>query len=170
MPFLIAAPGVPKGNSLPILAQPIDFLPTVCELAGVQINPPDSIHGESFADALRSGSGHHRDVAVSGCFIRSSENGSVPRKATTPFLTITKWGYAPVGANGAPELYDLTVDPLAAEDVSADNEGVVREMHDLLVSYLKEYDAPEGALKCWGRNPRLNGDGSWAIDYGDETH
>ena len=52
-----------------------------------------------------------------------------------------------------------------AEDISADNEDVVREMHNLLVSHLKEHNAPDDALKCWGRNPRLNADGSWAIDY-----
>jgi len=89
----------------------------------------------------------------------------VPRKATTPFLITKKWGYAPVGANGAPELYDISADPLAAEDILADNENIVREMHDLLISHLKEHDAPDDALRCWGRNPRLNADGTWAIDY-----
>jgi arylsulfatase A-like enzyme len=165
VPFLVAAPGVPGGNSLPLFAQPMDFLPTTCELAGVEMNPPDAFHGSSFADALRAGSGGHRDFVVSGCRVTSKEAGSVPGKATTPFLVTKKWGYAPVGANGSPELYDLSVDPLAADDISSDNEGIVKEMHDLLISHLNEYDAPEDALKCWGRNPRLNADGSWAIDY-----
>ncbi|MBM3237236.1 hypothetical protein FJZ31_13165 [Candidatus Poribacteria bacterium] len=175
IPFLVAAPDVPKGNSLPLFAQPIDFLPTVCNLADVEINPPEPIDGRSFADALRAGSGHHRDFVVSGCYIRarqapssSGQAGAVPRKATTPFLVTEKWGYAPVGANGIPEIYDLSVDPLAANDISADHEDVVREMHELLISHLKEYNAPTDALECWGKNPRLNADGTWAIDYGKE--
>jgi len=170
IPFLVAAPDVPKGNSLPLFAQPMDFLPTACELAGAEVEPPEPFDGRSFADALRSGSGHHRDFAVSGCRIRAKETGSIPRNATTPFLTTTKWGYAPVGANGTPELYDLSVDPMAANNIAADNEDVVKEMHELLISHLKEYNAPDDTLKCWGKNPRLNADGTWAIDYGEETN
>jgi len=165
VPFLVAAPDVLKGASLPLFAQPMDFLPTAGDLAGAGIEPPEPFHGRSFADALRSGSGEHRDFVVSGCRVSSNEAGSVPRKATTPFLITKKWGYAPVGANGAPELYDISADPLAAEDILADNENIVREMHDLLISHLKEHDAPDDALRCWGRNPRLNADGTWAIDY-----
>ena len=165
VPFLVAAPDVPKGKSLSMLGQPMDFLPTACDLAGAEIETPEPLHGRSFAEALRSGSGKHRDVAVSGCYVRSRQIGSVPGKATTPFLVTSQWGYAPVGADGKPELYDLTADSLAANDISADNEKIVKEMHDLLISHLNEYDAPDEALKCWGRNPRLNADGTWAIDY-----
>ena len=165
VPFLVAAPDVPQGNSLPLFAQPMDFLPTACDLAGVELEPPEPFDGRSFADALRSGTGRHRGFVVSGCRARAKEAGSVPARASTPFLTTEKWGYAPVGASGAPELYDLSVDPLAAQDISADNAGVLREMHDLLISHLKDHNAPDDVLKCWGVNPRLNADGTWAIDY-----
>ena len=77
----------------------------------------------------------------------------------------SKWGYTPVGAYGTPELYDLTTDPLAEKDISKDNEEIVREMHEILLSHLKEHNATEDALKCWGKNPRINADGTWAIDY-----
>jgi len=165
IPFLVAAPDVPGGNSLPLLAQPMDFLPTVADLADVDVNPPEPFDGKSFAGTLRAGSGNHRDVVVSGCSLRARQPGSIPRKATTPFLVTEKWGYAPVGANGAPELYDVSVDLLAVSDISADNEKVVRDMHELLISHLKQHNAPEDTLKCWGKNPRLNADGTWAIDY-----
>lgn len=165
IPFLVSAPDVPKGNSLDLFAQPIDFLPTVCELAGVEANPPEAFHGKSFANALRSGSGHHRDVIVTGCHVVAKEAGSVPSKACTPFLITSKWGYAPVGANCTPELYDLSVDPLAENDIASDNEAVVKEMHDLLIEYLKEHNAPDNTMKCWGKNPSLNANGTWSIDY-----
>ena len=165
VPFLAAAPDIPKGKRIQLFAQPIDFLPTVCDLAEVSVNPPEKFDGRSFADALRSGSGYCRDYAVSGCYVRSSQAGAVPHKATTPFLVTSKWGYTPVGAYGTPELYDLTTDPLAEKDISKDNEEIVREMHEILLSHLKEHNATEDALKCWGKNPRINADGTWAIDY-----
>ena len=167
VPFLVAGPDIPAGNSLPIFASPMDFLPTVCGLAEVEMTPPEPFDGKSFADIMRSGSGQHRDFAVSGCHVRYVKGAGVPGKAVTPFLTTSKWGYTPVGANGTPELYDLSTDPLAAVDIAANHGDVVREMHDLLISYLQDYSAPDDILKCWGKNPRLNADGTWAVDYAD---
>lgn len=165
VPFLVATPDVPKGNSLPIFGSPMDFLPTVCELAQVEANPPEPFQGKSFANALRTGSGSHRDYVVSGCFVHSREGTSIPRKASTPFVVTKRWGYAPVGAKGNPELYDLAIDPLAKHDVSADNEDVVRELHELFLAHLREYNAPDAAVLCWGTKPHRNTDGAWAIDY-----
>lgn len=48
-----------------------------------------------------------------------------------------------------PELYDLTVDPLAANDISAGNKKIVKKMHNLFISHLKKYNAPADALQCW---------------------
>ena len=165
VPFLIAGPNIPKGKSLNIFAQAMDFLPTVCDLAGVEINPPEPFHGKSFAKIVQSGKGEHRDCVVSGCHLRSNQVGAIPSKATTPFLITSKWGYAPVGANGKPELYDIINDPLAAVDIASDNESIVKEAHEIFINHLKENNAPDEALKCWGRNPKLNADGTWAIDY-----
>ncbi|MBD3180807.1 sulfatase-like hydrolase/transferase [Candidatus Poribacteria bacterium] len=168
VPFLVAAPDVPKGNILDVFGQPMDFLPTVCDLAGVQVDQPIPFHGESLAEALRNGKGKHRDYVVSGCFARSKEGGAVPSKVTTPFLVTEKWGYTPVGAEGNPELYDISVDPLAANNISKDNQDIVKQMHGLLIDHLNKYEAPQDTLKCWGKNPTLNADGSWAIDYSDD--
>jgi hypothetical protein len=80
-------------------------------------------------------------------------------------MVTRKWGYAPVGASGSPELYDLTVDPLAKDDLADQNGGIVREMHELFLAHLRDNDAPADALSCWGANPRQSVDGTWAIDY-----
>ena len=53
VPFLVAAPDVPKGKSLSLFAQPMDFLPTACDLASVEIEPPEPIDGRSFAVVVR---------------------------------------------------------------------------------------------------------------------
>lgn len=165
IPFLISVPNISGGKSLDILAQPIDFLPTICELANVEINPPDPFDGKSFAECIKNGSGHHRDVVICGCYTFSKEAGSVPAKASTPFVITSKWGYAPVGANGTPELYDLTIDPLAENDIASDNEDVVKQMHEKLIEYIKGHHPSENTLLCWSKSPHLNTDGTWAVDY-----
>ena len=165
VPFLVAAPGVPEGADLALLAQPVDFLPTVCDLAQAVVDPPEPFHGRSFADVLREGRGKHRELAVSGCCLHADTAGAVPDKAVTPFAVTDCWGYAPVGASGTPELYDIRRDPLATDDVAREHPAVVAEMHARLVAHLREHDAPADVVGCWSREPRLGADGEWALDY-----
>jgi arylsulfatase A-like enzyme len=169
VPFLVACPGVARGGAVDLLAQPMDFLPTVCDLAGVAVEPPEPFHGRSFAAQLRSGGGAFRETVVSGSCLRAAKPGSVPAGGTTPFVVTDRWGYAPVGAAGKPELYDLAADPLAGADVSGANPEVVSEMHDRFLAYLADVDAPESMQAAWSGRPRLGADGSWAIDYPAEV-
>jgi len=153
VPFLVAGPDVPAGHTLDLLAQPMDILPTLGELAGVTLNPPDPIDGRSFAGALRAGSGSHRALVVSGSFVWPANGGSIPRKAVTPFVLTPKWGYAPVGAQGTPELYDIPNDPLASHDVASAHADVVRQMHEQFLEHLREHDAPDEVMACWEAIP-----------------
>eukprot|EP01060_Flectonema_neradi_P038054 TRINITY_DN7880_c0_g1_i1.p1 TRINITY_DN7880_c0_g1~~TRINITY_DN7880_c0_g1_i1.p1 ORF type:complete len:565 (+),score=35.12 TRINITY_DN7880_c0_g1_i1:121-1815(+) len=50
VPFLISGPGIPKGVELSDLAGAVDLLPTVLELAGLDI--PAGVDGKSFAKRL----------------------------------------------------------------------------------------------------------------------
>ena len=154
VPFLLAGGGVPSGWKLDVLAQPIDILPTLCDLAGVTVQPEQAFEGRSFGDAVRTGKGVHREFVVSGSFIRGGGEG-IPAEAVTPFLVTERWGYAPMGAEGQAELYDLTTDPLAETDLAADHADVVADLHERLLAHLAEHDAPEGALALWrGVGPR----------------
>jgi len=146
VPFLIADRDLEEGKSLDLIAQPIDILPTLCELAGVSVKPRQPLQGRSFAEALLNGTPVHREYAVSGCYIRAK---GIPRKATTPFLITEQWGYAPVGAEGKPELYDMTKDALAENDVSEDNQVIIKELHELLIAHLREHGATEDFLSLW---------------------
>ncbi|NOZ20907.1 MAG: sulfatase-like hydrolase/transferase [Planctomycetes bacterium] len=165
-PCLVAGGDVPKRQSLDLFVSPMDLLPTMAELAGAKVNPPKPFDGKSFAKAILNGEAKHRDYVVSGCCVRSKE-GKRPRKAVTPFLVTREWGYAPVGAYGRRELYDMTKDPLAANDIAAENEGVVAEMHELFLSHLREHGASEEFMALWG--DAKEGAGEWAIDYPDKT-
>jgi len=169
VPFLLAGGDVPRGQSLNLIAQPIDILPTLCELAGVTVKPEEPFHGRSFANAVLDGAADaHRAYAVSGCHVRS-DGTSAPRKATTPFLVGERWGYAPVGAYGRPELYDLSVDPLAATDIAANHPAVVQELHALFLEHLTRHDASESFLSLWQSGTDENVGGIWAIDYPNPT-
>ena len=66
VPFLIAGGDVPRGKRLDMLAQPIDIQPTVSDLAGIELEPPEAFEGRSFAPALRDSRPDHRDLAVTG--------------------------------------------------------------------------------------------------------
>ena len=162
--FLIAGGEVPRGKRLDLIAQPMDILPTLCELAGVTLDPPKPFDGRSFATALLNGDTQHREYAVTGAHI-SADGASVPRRATTPFLVTERWGYAPVGEYGRPELFDLPADPLAENNIAAANMGLVRELHRLFMAHLAEHNAPEKFLELWKEAPTGDGTGRWSIDY-----
>ena len=148
-----------------MIAQPIDILPTLCELAGAAVEAEHPMDGLSFAKAVRDGSVDHRRVAVSGCHVGAG-GAAPPRKAVTPFLVTDRWGYAPVGALGRPELYDLSSDPLATSDVAAENGELLSELRDEFLSHLAAHGASKAFLSLWrtGSGGSTDG-GAWAIDY-----
>ena len=92
--------------------------------------------------------GTHRDFAVSGSFGKYDYE-TVPQRVVSPFAVEDKWGYTPLGADGAPELYDLGADPLAQRDVAGEHADVVKSMHERFVAHLKEHNAPEATLGFW---------------------
>ncbi len=161
---------MPRGQSLDTIAQPIDILPTLCDLAGATVEPEQPFQGRSFAGAvLGTVAPRHREVAVSGCHVRAPGPGA-PREATTPFLVTEHWGYAPVGAWGRPELYDLNADPLAQTDVSAEHKSLLRDLHRVFLDHLTAHGASEAFLSLWQDVPGESaGGGIWAIDYPKET-
>lgn len=168
VPFLIAGGGIPAGQRIDLFAQPVDIVPTLCELAGATPQAAQPLQGRSFAQAVLQGGGRHRPYVVSGCHVRS-ETGAPPRKAVTPFLIDGRWGYAPVGAYDRPELYDIQADPLATRDVSAEHPDQLAGLHALLLEHLAAHGASEAVLDLWQRAADEGAKGSWAIDYPDRT-
>jgi len=149
VPFLIAAPGLEGGRTVDCLAQPPDILPTLLELAGLEIEPPEPFHGRSFAAALR---GQRlpapRDCAISASLLRIKP-GQDPSKRTTPVLYTDRWAYVPIGANGRKELYDLQADPYAETDVAGDHPDVTAQLHERLLDWLDQMQAPPEAIAAF---------------------
>jgi arylsulfatase A-like enzyme len=168
VPFLLAGGDVPRGQTLDLIAQPIDILPTLCDLAGIAVEADQSLEGQSFAHAVLDGTSQHREYAVSGCHIRTRD-GQPPREAVTPFLVTDRWGYTPVGAYGRCELYDLEADPLAETDIAADHPEQIVELYELFLAHLGQHNASEDMLALWQRTGLDQATGTWAIDYPSKT-
>lgn len=145
IPFMIAAPGLEGGRTVDVLLQPPDILPTLLDLAGVEVNPPEPCHGRSFAPMLRNEPQQPlHTCAISASYLRIKP-GEQPTKWTTPVLYTEHWAYAPIGADGKPELYDLETDAYAESNRAFDHPEVVTELHGRLLDRLKELDAPQEA-------------------------
>ncbi|MBN1350213.1 sulfatase [candidate division KSB1 bacterium] len=148
VPFLIAGASIPRGQHLNFIAQPIDILPSLCDLAGIRVAPPDGFDGISFADALLKGKSEHRQFAISGCHFKPL-NAAIPEKSNTPFLVTDRWGFAPIGAAGKPELFDLNEDALAARNIADNNRKLISELSTLFTDYLKSSNAPESMIRSF---------------------
>ena len=146
IPFLIAAPGLPQGTTVDVLAQPADILPTLIDLNGLDLVPPAPFHGRSFAPALRGeAQPSARSYVISGCYLRQ-EDGHVVKEAVTPALYTRRWAYVPIGPEGGKELFDLQGDPLAEHNVIADHPDVAQELHAMLIAWLEEVQAPDEVI------------------------
>lgn len=147
VPFLIAGKGLEPGTKKKALAQPFDIAPTLCELAGVEVDAPEKIEGSSFASVLQNKTDVHRQAAISSPFVNYDE--TLNPKANTPFLTDGKWAYVPVGPDGEKQLFDLEHDPLAENDISANNQDKVKEMQQLFHDYMAKFADTEKATEFW---------------------
>ncbi|MEM7128216.1 MAG: sulfatase [Chloroflexota bacterium] len=149
-PCMIAAPGLTGGTSVDAILQPVDFLPTLIELANLDVIPPDPMHGKSFAAHLRGESTSPvRDYAVTASHIRSAD--SVPPNATTPVVYTKEWAYVPIGPDGERELYHLTNDYYAEKNVIAAHRNVAEEIHGMFMGFLENCDAPEETIALFKR-------------------
>ena len=144
VPFLIAAPGLEGGRRVHRLAQPPDIVPTVLDLCGLAVEPPQPFHGRSFAPLLRGESDAPiRDIAIAASHTRSLTRGRGP---TTPVVYTESWAYAPHGARRTPELFDLRRDPYAEKNVAKAHPRVVTRLHAALLAWLREVGAPPEAI------------------------
>jgi len=150
VPFLVAAPGLDSGREVDEIAQTPDILPTLADLAGLDIETPEPIHGQSLAPLMRGESNEPlHEFAVTGSYLRAEPGGGIAAKSVTPIVYTKEWAYVPLGAAGAAELYDLAADPYAEADLAADRPDLCKELHARLIGFLKGLDAPAEALAVY---------------------
>ena len=155
LPLLIRAPGVSPGVQSG-LSSPIDVMPTVLDLLGVAI--PDFVQGRSLVPALGDATRSGRDYVVSsipfanpGDAVQSVDNFLRDLK-DPPVTTVTAghWSLLYSPDPGVSQLYHLASDPQQLDNVIEMNLDKAREMHRLLVEFMRENDVPERLLQ-----PRL---------------
>ncbi len=155
LPLLIRAPGVPPGV-YGGLSSAIDVMPTVLDLLGLDV--PDFVQGRSLAPALRDPARPGREYVVSSLpfanpgdpvlsvdnFLRDLEDAPV----TT--VTAGRWSLLYSSEPGVSQLYDLSSDPGQLHNVIDTHVYEARELHRLLVGFMRENEVPDRLLR-----PRL---------------
>ena len=145
------SPGVYSG-----LSSAIDVMPTVLDLLGLAI--PDFVQGRSLAPAMGDATRSGRDYVVSsipfanpGDAVQSVDNFLRDLKEP-PVTTVTAghWSLLYSPAPGVSQLYDLASDPHQLDNVIERHTDVAREVHRLLVEFMRETDVPDRLLR-----PRL---------------
>ena len=150
VPFLVAAPHLEGGREIDEIAHTPDILPTLLDLAGLSVETPEPVHGQSLAPLMRGDSAEAiHDFAVTASFLRVEPGEKITTKRVTPVVYTKQWAYVPIGAEAAPELYDLTADPYAETDVAADNAAVCKDLHARLIGFLSDLDAPPEAASVF---------------------
>lgn len=118
------------------LAQHVDLMPTICELAGLK--PPDAIHGRSLLPILKDENNKVRDLAITSQFL--------PKKSgLRTYSNVTDGEYALVyaGAEAQPELYHLSSDPREEHNIIDAEPEIARALHNHYIKRLKEIGAHE---------------------------
>ena len=147
IPLLVAAPDLAGGREVDRFIQPPDILPTLLDLAGLEVEPPEPLHGRSFAPLLRGRPGEwDRRFAVTASHLRLTPERRAAGKCVTPVLHAEGWAYAPIGPDGRRELFDLRADPYCEQDVAADEPGVADDLHGKLIGWLTDLGAPAEAV------------------------
>ncbi|NKB69924.1 MAG: sulfatase-like hydrolase/transferase [Candidatus Latescibacteria bacterium] len=158
LPFMLYHPDAGAGRR-PGLVQPVDVMPTLCELAGLKT--PAGVQGRSFAELLAGRVERHRDCAISG---RNLDDhwGTVPATVTDGTWTLIYWPNKDLKYKGksvrqetypntgmperrVDELFHMPTDPGQETNVLATHPQEARRLHAALVE-LVEATATEPAL------------------------
>ncbi|HIE29328.1 TPA: hypothetical protein EYP66_18815 [Candidatus Poribacteria bacterium] len=152
IPLLVYVPGVdPKRSDA--LVSAVDFMPTILELAGVQI--PETVQGGSFAPVLKGEKSTHRQFVVSttqlqnpGETTQAVDDSQRQIKTYLPAtITSDEWSLLYAWEGAQVELYNLKSDPKQRTNVVEDNRELAEEMHRWFYELIKAAGAEERLLE-----------------------
>ncbi|MGH2369478.1 MAG: sulfatase/phosphatase domain-containing protein, partial [Chloroflexota bacterium] len=152
------------GTRVPTLASHIDVLPTMLELAGLDV--PPALEGESLAPLLAGHAGDpERSVFVE--FHRFAAQGDA-LGGFHPMRAVVKGRYKlAVHLHDTDELYDLESDPAELRNRIDDPQlAPVRDaLHDEVLDWMyanrDPFRAPAWERRSWRQRRRLSFDGGW---------
>lgn len=118
VPFLIAAPGLTKGDKTNALTELVDIYPTLCELAGLPV--PPHVEGVSMLPLLQTPSRPWKKAAFS--IWVGSESMRTDRYRLTRYKKAAPKGNGyQLPSSGRYELYDYKTDPAGNMNIALDS-------------------------------------------------
>ena len=143
VPFIVSGPGVKVGAQCDVPVAGWDLLPTLADLVGYQQPLPADLDGGSFRPLLAKGEGRVMRPQEPLIFHRYASGYPHSVIRVDDEKLVKHW------KTGALELYDLSKDPGERTDLAAQRPDRVRELHELLMTYLRSVDAE--VLNGYGR-------------------
>jgi len=140
VPLVFAGPGVAAGRVVAAPASLLDLWPTLADLAGVRA--PKAARGHSLAGAVApTYAPRAADFVVGEFFGENSDTGAFTVRRGDWKLIVFGHSF-PWFAHYAPQLFNVSADPLETEDLAARRADVVAELDALLVAALgRPYEA-----------------------------
>ena len=136
--MMVRMPGAKQGRRSGIV-QPADTMPTMLELAEVEI--PETCQGKSFADMIVGDKDECRDVAVSGVAINPQAPASI--------LTVQdkRWCLIDHTDPEKRELYDKQNDPEEENNIIDKHPEEAKRLHKATLDFLKNHGAHESIIQ-----------------------
>ena len=145
IPLIVRLPdseGAPCGRRDEIVQSP-DIMPTILELAGV--NVPPTVQGRSLLSVIRGESEEERKIAVSSASLVG------PRLPNWITVTSKRWALlaSQVGSEVKSELYDLSKDPGETVNLIDEQPEVADDLRSRMIGFLRSLGANEETLRRW---------------------
>ena len=147
-PFMIAWPGVTKGETSDVPVISTDFYPTILEIAGLPEQPDQHLDGVSLVPILKGKSTLKRD-ALYWHYPHYSNQGGFPGGAVRMGGLKLVERYE----DGRVHLYNLADDPGERDDLAAKDPAAVEAMRQKLHAWYKTVDARFLSAKKGGEQP-----------------
>ncbi len=143
IPLLIYMPGV-KPSTYSGLTSAVDLMPTVLDIMGQEI--PSQVEGQSLLPMIKDQTVPGREYVVSAHpFINAGDSmksvddyARLTEKDSTATVTTKEWSLLYNTEPGLSELYNLKSDPKQEKNVITEHQDKARELHQLLVKYMRE--------------------------------
>jgi arylsulfatase A-like enzyme len=148
-----------RHQKIDALTQPPDIMPTILELAGIDI--PETVQGKSLLPLLE-GKGWEREIAVSSWAI-IHEPATEERISLNPYnwaqyawklkpstITDGEWTLIVGAGDMQPELYHIPSDPNQERNVFEENKGKAEDLFQRYIAYLRAWNMKEEYIK-WRR-------------------
>ena len=161
IPLIIHLPGRKSGRTNAV-TQPIDFMPTVLDLAQVKI--PETVHGKSFASVLSGTADKFRRFAVSAPYLKAArapvtvvqDNWSAilypadEEQPAAPDKAVDGYEKTQIPTEQAVDmLFDMSDSPTQEKSVAEDHPDVIAELRQKMIGFFEEVGTDEDIIKRW---------------------